>query len=244
MDSRNPVLSRKALQRGLGQTLARQDAMTVEGSIQKTLVLVLIAAATGLFTWSRYFAGQNVFGWVIGGALLGLVVAIVTAFRPQLAPVTAPVYAALEGLALGGISAIYHDAYAGLPAQAIGLTVGVLLVMLALYATRAIRVTDRFRMGVVGATGAVALVYLASIVASFFGAQIPFIHEGGPVGVIFSLVVVGIAALNLVLDFDFIETGVREGGPKTLEWFAAFGLLITLVWLYLEILRLLGKLRD
>lgn len=244
MRSRNPVLSEKAFQRGQTEVLAHGGTMTVEGSVQKTLVLLLIAAATGTFTWSRYFAGQDVTGWLMGGIIGGFAVAMVTIFRPQTSHVTAPLYAALEGLALGAISAIYHDAYQGVPAQAIMLTGGVLLVMLALYTSGVIKVTDNLRSGIVAATGAVMVVYIISIVLRLFGAGIPMIHESGPVGILFSLVVVGIAAFNLVLDFDFIETGAREGAPKRFEWFGAFGLMVTLVWLYLEILRLLGKMRD
>ena len=238
----NPVLSDKVFQRA-GE---RVDAgtMTINGAIQKTLLLLLIAAVTGLFTWNRYFSGDDITAFVYGGAILGLLVVIVAAFAPRFAPILGPVYAALEGLVVGGISAIYQDAYAGLPAQAVGLTVGVLLIMLTLYATRTIRVTNKLRIGVIAATGAVALVYLISIVMSFFGAQVPYIHDSGPIGIVFSLVVVGIAAFNLLLDFDFIERGSQAGAPKFMEWYAALGLLVTLIWLYLEILRLLGKARD
>jgi uncharacterized YccA/Bax inhibitor family protein len=238
----NPVLSEKVFQRA-GE---RVDAgtMTINGAIQKTLLLLLIAAVTGLFTWNRYFSGDDITAFVYGGAILGLVVVIVAAFAPRFAPILGPVYAALEGLVVGGISAIYQDAYAGLPAQAVGLTLGVLLIMLTLYATRTIRVTNKLRIGVIAATGAVVLVYLVSIVMSLFGAQVPYIHDSGPVGIIFSLVVVGIAAFNLLLDFDFIERGSQAGAPKFMEWYAALGLLVTLIWLYLEILRLLGKARE
>ncbi|MDQ3646133.1 MAG: Bax inhibitor-1/YccA family protein [Actinomycetota bacterium] len=224
--------------------ITAQDTMTIDGTVRKTLLLLLIAAATGLFTWTRFFEGQNVGGYLLLGVLGGLVVALVTVFKPHLSPFTAPLYAALEGLALGGISAMYHAEYAGLPAQAIALTLGVLFVTLAAYTSGALRATERFRMGVIAATGAVVLVYLVSFVLGLFGMQVPMIHDSGPVGIIFSLVVVGIAALNLILDFDFIERGSQGGAPKFLEWYGAFGLLVTLVWLYLEILRLLGKLRS
>jgi len=242
MASRNPVFNDKVFARSSG-VLADQRTMTVNGTVSKTFILILIAAATGLVSWNAYFNGANVTGYLYGGAIGGLIVALITVFRPQFAHVTAPIYAALEGLALGAISAIYHDLYAGLPIQAIGLTLAVLAIMLVAYTTGAIRATEKFRLGVVAATGAIMLLYLVSFVMSFFGARIAFIHDSGPVGIIFSLVVVGIAALNLILDFDFIEQGVKQGAPARLEWFGAFGLMVTLVWLYLEILRLLGKMR-
>ncbi len=244
MASRNPAFSEKAFQRARDESLTAHGSMTVNGSIQKTLLLILIAAVTGSYTWNQHFAGQDVSAWVIGGIIGGLIAALVTIFKPKVAHVSAPIYAALEGLALGGISAVYNTAYEGLPAQAILLTVSVLVVMLFLYVARIIRVTQRLRTGIIAATGAIFLVYILSFILSLFGVQMPLIHESSALGIGFSLVVVGIAAFNLLLDFDFIERGANGGLPKRYEWFGAFGLMVTLVWLYLEILRLLGKLRD
>jgi uncharacterized YccA/Bax inhibitor family protein len=177
------------------------------------------------------------------GLIIGLVAALVTIFLPKWARISAPVYAAAQGLALGAISAFYEQQLHGIVFQAVGLTFGVLAVMLIAYRTGIIKVTDRFRMIVVAATGAIALLYLVSMVLSFFNISIPFIHQGGTFGIIFSLVVVGIAAMNLALDFDYIQRGVEHGAPKVLEWYAAFGVMVTLIWLYLEILRLLAKIR-
>jgi uncharacterized YccA/Bax inhibitor family protein len=174
----------------------------------------------------------------------GFAMALVTAFFPKASPVTGPIYAGLEGLALGGISSLVEKAYQGIVLQAVELSVGVLAIMLFLYGVGLIRATERFKMGVVAATGAVCLVYLVGFVMSFFGAAIPYIHSSGPIGIGFSLVVVVIAALNLILDFDFIEKGVQNQAPKYMEWYGAFTLMVTLVWMYLEILRLLSKMRD
>ena len=168
---------------------------------------------------------------------------MITIFKKEWAPVTAPVYAILEGLALGAISAFYQLQFKGIVFQAVGLTFAVLAVMLMLYRTGVIKVTDKFRFMVVAATAAVGVVYLVTIVLGFFGVTVPFIHQSGTIGIVFSLVVVGIASLNLALDFDLISRGSEGGAPKFMEWYAAFGLMVTLIWLYLEILRLLSKLR-
>jgi uncharacterized YccA/Bax inhibitor family protein len=171
-------------------------------------------------------------------------VAVLTIFKPLLARFTAPLYAVLEGAVLGALSAAYEFRFDGIVLQAVGLTVGVFVVMLVAYATRLVKVTERFRMGVVAATGAVFVVYLVTMVMRLFGADVPFVHDTGLIGILFSLAVVAIAALNLVLDFDYIEQGVARQAPKQLEWYAGFGLLVTIVWLYLELLRLLSKLRS
>jgi uncharacterized YccA/Bax inhibitor family protein len=176
--------------------------------------------------------------------LAGLAVAVVTIFKPRVSPYTAPVYAALEGLVLGAISAVYEARFQGIALQAVMLTGAVFAIMLGLYTKRIVKVDDKFRRGVIAATLAVMAVYLVTIVLRLFGASIPMIHESGPVGIVFSLVVVGIASANLMLDFDLIERGVASGAPKWMESYAAFGLLVTLVWLYLELLRLLSKLRS
>ncbi len=223
------------------------ETMTVGGTISATAVLLLLLLTAGWVGWAQVDAtpeGLDIPGWLLPTMLVGLVIAIVTIFKPKLARFTAPVYALVEGLLLGAISHVYQYQYEGIVPQAVGLTLGVFVLMLGLYATRVIKVTDKLRMGIVVATGAVFLVYMVSLVARLFGANLPFIHDTGPIGILFSLVVVVIASLNLVLDFDFIEQGAKQGAPKYMEWYGAFGLMVTLVWLYLELLRLLSKLRD
>ena len=180
---------------------------------------------------------------MFGGLFGGLVVAMITIFKARWAPRTAPLYAVLEGLALGGISAMFEARFPGIVIQAVGLTFGTLFALLFAYKSRLIRATENFKLGVFAATGGIALVYVVSIVGGLFGWLMPVIHESGTLGILFSLFVVVVAALNLVLDFDFIERG--EGvAPRYMEWYAAFGLIVTLVWLYLELLRLLAKLRE
>ncbi|MCY7312389.1 MAG: Bax inhibitor-1/YccA family protein, partial [Pseudoxanthomonas sp.] len=174
----------------------------------------------------------------------GMVLALVTIFKQTWAPVTAPMYALVEGFFLGAISAMYSHLYEGIVLQAVMLTIGTLFAMLFAYRTGLIKVTEKFKMGVVAATGGIFLVYLATIVLGLFGISVPFIHESGLVGIGFSLFVIVIAAMNLVLDFDFIEKGAEQGAPKYMEWYGAFSLMVTLVWLYLEFLRLLSKLQS
>lgn len=182
--------------------------------------------------------------WVIGAVFVGLGLALLSFFKPKLARITAPLYAVAQGIFVGAISKAYEVQYEGIVLQAVGLTVGVFAIMLVLYATGRIRVTPRFRLGVIAATGGVMLIYLVSIVANLFGAGVPLIHDNGIVGIGFSVVVVVIAALNLTLDFDFIDKAEQASAPRHMEWFAALGLVVTLVWLYLELLRLLAKLRS
>jgi len=180
---------------------------------------------------------------MIGGLFGGFIVALVTIFKKEWSPVTAPVYALLEGLALGGISAMFELRYPGIAIQGVGLTFGTLFVLLLAYQSGIIRATRGFKVGVIAATGGIAVLYLVDMVLRYFNRPVTFIHESGPWGIAFSLFVVIIAALNLVLDFDLIETGVKNGAAKYMEWYGAFALMVTLIWLYLEILRLLGKAR-
>lgn len=182
--------------------------------------------------------------WMMVGLIGGMIVAFVTIFKKTWAPVTAPLYAVLEGFALGGISAMLEATYEGIVIQAVALTFGTAGCLLIAYKSGVIKATENFRLGVVAATGGVMLIYLATYILGFFGIAIPYIHENGLIGIGFSLVVVVIAALNLVLDFDFIEKGAEHGAPKYMEWYAAFGLMVTLIWLYIEILRLLSKLNS
>jgi uncharacterized YccA/Bax inhibitor family protein len=182
--------------------------------------------------------------WMLGGMLGGFVFAMVTIFKKEWSPVTAPIYALLEGLVLGGLSAVFDQRYPGIGIQAVSLTFGTLFVLLLAYSSGWIKVTEKLRLGIVAATGGIAVFYLAELVLGFFGIQFVSINGSGLIGIGFSLVVVTVAALNLVLDFDFIEQGVKVGAPRYMEWYGAFGIMVTLVWLYLEILRLLSKLRS
>jgi len=202
--------------------------------------------ATAAWTWglSHSETPEAAFPWMIGGLIGGFVVAMVTIFKNQWAPITAPIYALLEGLVLGGISAIFEKAYPGIAVQAISLTFGVLFVLLLAYKLRVVQATRGFKLGVIAATGGIMVVYLINMVMGlFFHTQMSFLNAATPLGIGISLFVVIIASLNLILDFDMIETGARMGAPKYMEWYGAFGLMVTLIWLYLEILRLLGKMR-
>jgi uncharacterized YccA/Bax inhibitor family protein len=232
---------------GSAGTETWRHTMTLDGVVVRGLILLPILLAFGWFGWQSVDRGElgvTLPGWLLPALLGGFVVAMVTIFKPRVSPYTAPAYAALEGLVLGAISAMYEANYKGIVLQAVMLTGAVFAIMLALYSKRIVTVDDRMRRGIIAATGAVMVVYLISIVMRLFGADIPMIHESGPVGIVFSLVVVGIASANLLLDFDLIERGIRNGAPKYMEWYGAFGLLVTLVWLYLELLRLLSKLRS
>lgn len=221
------------------------DRMTLMGTVHKTFALLVMLVVSAALTWGKVMAGNpNLLPWIIGGVIGGLVFAIATIFKPIWAPVTAPLYAAAEGLFIGAISALAEKAFPGIVLQAVGLTFGVLFSLLAAYRSGLIKATENFKLGVCAATGGIFLVYIVTMVLGMFGVGVPFIHDGGPIGIGFSVFVVIIAALNLVLDFDFIENGADAGAPKYMEWVGAFGLMVTLVWLYLEILHLLMKLRS
>lgn len=223
------------------------EPMTIGGTAARTGLLLALVVATGVWGWNLVdpVAGTNSLpAWWIVAALGAFVLAIVTAFRPQIAVVTGPIYALTMGVAVGSISHIYDTQFEGIVLQAILATAAVFTVMLVLFVTRTIRVTQRMRGIVIGATAGIALFYLASIALSLFGVSIPYVWDSGPVGIGFSLLVVGIAAFNLMLDFDMIERGVVAQAPKQLEWFGAFGLIVTIIWMYIEILRLLGKVRN
>lgn len=242
--SSNPALKSSAFE-SLAGTAHDSDVMTVQGAMNKSATLLLLLVAAAGLSWYALLANPALaLPLVIGGVVGGLVVAIVLTFKKEWSPVLAPVYAILEGFALGAISLAYEGAFSGLVLTAIVLTIAVFAVMLFLYATRVIQVTQQFRVIIVAATAGIAVFYLLAFVLRFFGIEMPLIHSTGTFGIVFSLVVVGIAAMNLALDFDFIEQGAQQGVPKYMEWYSAFGLLVTLVWLYLEILRLLSKLRS
>jgi uncharacterized YccA/Bax inhibitor family protein len=223
------------------------DAMSLQGTVNKSFLLIAMTITSAAVGWKWALADIDSAGAIMGiSGLLGFVLAVVTIFSKKSAFVTAPLYALAEGLMLGGISGLVNQRFPGIAFQAIALTFGVFLCLLGAYKTGLIRATENFKLGVVAATGAYALYLLGSFVAhSLFGMQgVPLIHQNGLLGIGLSAFVVVLAALNLVLDFDFIEDGVNRGAPKYMEWYAAFGLLVTLVWLYIEILRLLAKLQS
>ena len=245
MRTANPALNSKTFT-GLPR-VADARTMTIQGTVNKTALLLLLVLFSSSWTWNLYFSAGDpavVMPWVFGGLISGFIVALITVFKKQWAILTAPIYSLLEGLALGGISAIFEARFPGIVIQAVGLTFGTLFCLLMAYKSGMIKVTENFKLGIVAATGAIALFYVVSLLLGMFGISIPFIHGSGIIGIGFSLFVVTIAALNLVLDFDFIENGAARGVPQYMEWYAAFGLIVTLVWLYIEILRLLSKLRS
>ena len=242
MRSGNPVLTDKAF-RIEG---AYSEKMTIDGVVNKSLLMLGLVLLSAYWIWSQYYetlSFANISLYLLVGLLGGFIVAIVTVFKPNIANITAPIYAILEGLVLGGISAFMETRYPGIVIQAVSLTFLIFFTLLAIYKTEVIKVTENFKLMVVSATGGIALLYFLNIILSIFGFDLPFIHDGGLFGIIFSLVVVAIASMNLVLDFDFIESGAEKGAPKYMEWYASFGLMVTLIWLYLEILRLLSKAR-
>ncbi|MFC4778276.1 Bax inhibitor-1/YccA family protein [Paenibacillus sp. GCM10023252] len=242
--SGNPTLNEKTFERGGGQLYSGREAMTIEGTVNKMFILLAILLGAAVVVWSMYFDGQNVMPYLLGGAIGGLITALIISFVPRTAPYLAPVYAALEGLFLGAFSARYEALYGGITLQAALLTMSVFVALLVAYRTRLIQATKNFRLGVFAATAGIALMYLGSMVLGLFGITVPYLHESSPIGIVISLVIVIVAALNLVLDFDFIESGAQHGAPKHMEWYGAFGLMVTLVWLYIEIVRLLSKLRS
>ncbi len=245
MRTANPALNAKTFTQLQDHT--QSEAMTINGTVNKTGILLLLIILSASFVWSKFFRSWDpsvVTPWIMVGVIGGFIVSLITIFNKRSAGITAPIYAILEGLFLGGISAIFEAAYKGIVIQAVALTFGTLFCLLFLYRSGIIRATENFKLGVFAATGAIAMIYFLTIILSLFGIYVPFIHQSGVFGIGFSLFVVGIAALNLVLDFDFIEQGAAHGAPKYMEWYGAFGLIVTLVWLYIEILRLLSKLRS
>ena len=231
--SGNPAFSQGF---GINQSVTG-EVMTLDGTVNKTGILL------GLCVGGAYF-GWNAPGLVLPAVLIGFVIALFTIFRPKNSPYTAPAYAAIEGVALGGITMIFEAQYPGIGIQAIGLTFGILASLLFCYKSGIIKPTENFRLMIFAGTMGIFILYLVGFIMSFFGNSIGFIHSNGLFGIGFSLFVVAIASLNLVLDFDFIEEGAEKGMPKYLEWYGAFSLMVTLIWLYLEILRLLAKIRS
>lgn len=259
MRTSNPVLGDSIFNKHAHTApLSDSGLMTIEGTVAKSGFLLAICTLSALGIWFATIAtstqvlpnGQVVpnqaiaYPAMIAGCIGGLIMALVTMFKKNLAAFTGTLYVVFEGLVIGGLSAIAEAYYPGIALQAGLLTFGTLFTMLTAYRTGVIQVTDRLRSIIVAATGGIMLVYLASFIIGLFGGGIPFIHEGGVIGIGFSLIVVGVAAFNLLLDFDFIERGSKRGAPKHMEWYAAFGLMVTLIWLYIEILRLLMKLQS
>ena len=235
--SGNPVLSKKTFTK----TLSSSDEMTIEGTVNKTAISLLLLVGTGYFTFDVISPVL-----LIGSGIGGFIFAIVTIFKKEWAPITVPLYAILEGALLGGISYMYNSTYNGIVTNAILLTVGILVSLLIAYRSGYIKATENFKLGIFAATGGIAIVYFINFIMGFFGSGLGVmsINNASPLSIGFSIVVVIVASLNLVLDFDFIEEGAEKGAPKYMEWYGAFGLLVTLIWLYLEILRLLAKLNS
>ena len=222
-----------------GGGIILEEQMTVSGAVNKTIMLTLLMLVVALFSYS---SPAQIYLPV--GALGAAAVYLFTSFKPQYSPITAPIFALLEGLFVGTISAIYAYQFEGIIFQAVSATVGVLLTMLMVYKSGLIPITQKFRMGVSMAVGAIMLLYLVSWIGHFVGFEIPYLHEGGTIGIGITVVIIGVAALNLLLDFDNFEKGEQAGAPKFMEWYFGMGLLFTLVWLYIEFLRLISKLQS
>ena len=243
--SSNPTLQEKMYQGTILEGISTGEEMTVKGTMNKFGVLMLLMIASTLFAWSQFYKGSDPKPLMLIGVFGGLGLALIMMFKKQWAPVIAPAYAILEGLFVGSISAMYDYAYPGLPTQAVALTLLVTLIMFVLYRYRIIKVTKKLRAVVTVATAAIAIFYLIQWITYLaMGSPIGgFTNAATPLGIGFSILVVGLAAFNLLLNFDTIEKGVELRAAKYMEWYSAFGLLVTIVWLYLEILRLLSKLQ-
>lgn len=248
--SSNPVLKEKTFHRDYTSST---EVMTVNGTINKTALMLLLVIVGAVFTWNKFMEGLTfspeaaqsaIMPWLLIGGIGGFITVLITVFRPQSSGISAPVYAVFQGLFLGGISALFETMYGGIVVRAVMLTLAVFAAMLFFYRSGIIKVTRKFAMGVFAATAGIALVYFVSFIAGMFGANLEFLHGNSNLSIGISLVVVGIAALNLVLDFSFIENAAKSGAPKYMEWYGAFGLMVTLIWLYLELLRLLAKLSS
>ncbi len=248
MRTANPALNAKTFTK-IGNLDDTSGVMTIKGTVNKTFLLLFLVMISAGWMWNRFMgvgveSAGTLYPWLIGSAIGGLVLALITIFNKKGAYVTAPLYALIEGVFLGGISAIVEMAYPGIVLQAVSLTFGTLFCLLLAYKSGWIKATENFKLGVVAATGGIAMIYLVTFILGFFGVSVGFIHGNGLMAIGFSVFVIIIAALNLVLDFDFIEQGAEQKVPKYMEWYAAFGLMVTLIWLYLEILRLLVKLAS
>jgi uncharacterized YccA/Bax inhibitor family protein len=251
MKTSNPALSDKTFQSlngtQYGGLIDAANRMTLSGTVNKTALLLICALGTAGWTWHLFMQSRDfssVAPLMLVGMFGGLIFGLVTSFKREWSPVTAPIYALLEGLMLGGLSAATDLRYPGIGIEAVSLTFGTLFVLLLAYRSGLIKVTQKFRLGVIAATGGIFFFYLAQMLLGFMGIRFASINGSGLIGIGFSVIVVAVAALNLVLDFDVIERGVQLGAPKYMEWYGAFGIMVTLVWLYIEILRLLSKMRS
>ena len=247
--SGNPALAEKRFRDTvLDDVVTYENAMTVRGTLQKFGFLMIMVLGTALYSWKEFASGGNTMPLILVGAFGGLIIAIILTFKKEWSPFLAPAYALLEGLFVGAISAYYNYVFAAkapfIIMNAVGLTLACAVAMYLLYSFKIIQATQKFKAIVMTATAGIGIFYLLTWVLSFFGVSLPFLHEGSLMGIGFSLFIVAIAALNLILDFDMIEQGAALGAPKYMEWYGAFGLLVTIVWLYLEMLRLLSKLSS
>tara|TARA_B100001123_G_C15015963_1_gene909511 strand:+ start:140 stop:877 length:738 start_codon:yes stop_codon:yes gene_type:complete len=234
--SGNPALNKNTF---INIKASESQAMTLEGTVNKTILSLIILFSTAIFSWNNFN------GAFIGiGGIGGFIVALITIFKKEWAQITTPIYCGLKGLMLGSLSIIFENQYPGIVSQAIFLTFGILFALLFAYKSKIIKPSENFKLGIFAATGGIFIIYIINMIMSFFGSSIPLINSNSLYGIGFSLFVVIIASLNLVLDFDFIEQGAENGAPKYMEWYGAFGLMVTLIWLYLEILKLLAKLNS
>jgi len=252
--SSNPAFSEKIFSKE--RVFTSDETMTVQGTMNKALLMLVLVVLGAAFTWKAFFESipvdplhpsvpTSVIIWMAVGGIGGFITSLVVIFAPKSSPIAAPIYAVLEGLFLGGISAIFAAQYTGnIIIQAVGLTFLTFFLMLTAYRSGWIKVTEKFRTIIFAATGAIALMYFITFMLSFFGINVGFIHSSGPIGIGISVVIIAVAALNLLLDFDFIDRATAQGAPKYMEWFGAFGLMVTLIWLYIEFLRLLSKLNS
>lgn len=242
MRSSNPVLSGSMLDSFHGEFFPASQSMTIQGAATKTLILLGLCFGTGSMTFAMVHHGNPgaAMPWMIGGLIAALVFGFATSFNPSWAQVTAPLYAMAEGLVLGALSGMYERMYNGIVPQAALATAATMAAMLFAYKSGVIRATSGFVMGVAAATGGIALMYFVAIICSMFGVQLPFLHHATPLGIGISVVIVIVAALNLIIDFDTIQRAAQSGAPKYFEWYSAFALMVTLVWLYVEMLRLLA----
>jgi len=252
--SSNPAFTDKIFSKE--RVFTSDETMTIQGTMNKALLMLLLVVLGAAFTWKAYFESipvdsttvttpTSVLIWMAIGGIGGLITSLVIIFKPSSSPIAAPIYAVLEGLFLGAISAFFAAQYTGtIIIQAVGLTFLTFFIMLTAYRTGLIKVTEKFRTIILVATGAIALMYFLTFILGMFGVNVGFIHSSGPLGIGISVVVIAIAALNLLLDFDFIDRASSQGAPKYMEWFGAFGLMVTLIWLYIEFLRLLSKLNS
>lgn len=243
-NSSNPVFGRNIFE-NTARDFTSSNTMTVKGTMGKALLMLALVVLGASYTWKMFFGLETTnaaMGWMIGGAIGGLITGLIISFVPKTASWLSPIYSILQGLFLGAISAVFEAQFHGILINAVGLTLAVAFLLFFIYRTGIIKVTDKLRVGIIAATGAIALFYLVTWIVSLFGGNTSFMMDSSALSIGISVVIVIVAALNLLLDFDFIQKGEQAGAPKYMEWYGAFGLMVTLIWLYLEILKLLAKL--